>query len=114
FVAAASAAKFKYFTDQSCQIYNESYLTVTSAELKDLVIQSWPTTTAESYDSNLFLDKKKCPRNTDNNFKWWQVDNPWSSPGGAIAVVYYKETDTYNLCDLLAATLSNGYQGFCK
>lgn len=70
FAAAASAAKFKFFDDQSCQAYDKSYITVTSAQLKDLVIQSWPTTAASSWDSNLFLDKEKCPRPSDNTVKW--------------------------------------------
>jgi hypothetical protein len=34
--------------------------------------------------------------------------------GGAIAVVYYEDTDTYSLCHPLAAFQRDGYAGACK
>ncbi|PVH94285.1 hypothetical protein DM02DRAFT_539770 [Periconia macrospinosa] len=118
FAASASAAKFNFYADQSCQRYDETYVTVTAAQLQDLTVQGWPTTRDEPYAS-AFLgspeEKKRCPSNSDDTFKWWSVGNAWGpGNGGAIAVVYYKETDTYNFCQPLASALSNGYAGFCK
>ena len=123
FAASVSAAKFKFYADQTCQKYDETYVTVTAAQLQDLTVQGWPTTPDEP-NASAFLgspeDKKRCPSNSDNTFKWidvpqWSVGNAWGpGNGGAIAVVYYKETDTYNFCQPLASALSNGYVGFCK
>ncbi|ORY14000.1 hypothetical protein BCR34DRAFT_480072, partial [Clohesyomyces aquaticus] len=101
--------------------YDGTYVTVTSAQLQDLTVQEYPTT-PELSDASLFLlsaeDKKRCPSNSDNTYKWvlqWQVGSKYGpGAGGAIAVVYYKESDTYSFCHSLANAGSSGYQGFRK
>jgi hypothetical protein len=59
---------------------------------------------------------------TDSSFSTFQIQIPqWeqgsqfpAGNGGAVAVVYYKDTDTYSLCRYLAAAQQDGYAGMCR
>lgn len=71
--AAPAAAKFNFFTNQSCQRYDQTYVTVTAAQLQQLTAQNWATTpTLERASASLGgpEDKKRCPSNSDDTYKW--------------------------------------------
>jgi Na+-translocating ferredoxin:NAD+ oxidoreductase RnfG subunit len=46
--------------------------------------------------------------------QWPTSDEFGPNNGGAVAAVYYKDTDTYNLCRYLAAVQQDGYAGQCR
>jgi hypothetical protein len=73
FAASALAATFNGFSDTACQRYDGMYIPVTAAQLQDLVVQEWPTTEAVPEASRALTapdDKKKCPPNEDDTYKW--------------------------------------------
>ncbi|KAH7356075.1 hypothetical protein BKA66DRAFT_574821 [Pyrenochaeta sp. MPI-SDFR-AT-0127] len=121
-VATAHAATFKGFSNKACQRYDGTYVTVTAAQLKDLAVQGYPVADVVPQASSFFTPNIKaiCPSNSDDTYKWidvpqWQEGNVWGpGNGGAIAVVYYKQTDTYNLCIYAANAQTDGYGGSCK
>lgn len=123
FSASAVAATFNGFSDAACQRYDGTYIPVTAAQLQDLVVQEWATADAVPEASRFLTtpdDKKKCPSNEDDTYKWVQIPQ-WeqgsqfpAGNGGAVAVVYYKDTDTYSLCRYLAAAQQDGYAGMCR
>jgi hypothetical protein len=73
FSASALAATFNGFSDTACQRYDGTYIPVTAAQLQDLVVQEWATTGAVPEASRFLTtpdDKKKCPSNEDDTYKW--------------------------------------------
>ena len=73
FSASALAATFNGFSDTACQRYDGTYIPVTAAQLQDLVVQEWATTDAVPEASRFLTtpdDKKKCPSNEDDTYKW--------------------------------------------
>ncbi|KAI4950410.1 hypothetical protein J4E91_004292 [Alternaria rosae] len=123
FAASTLAKKFNGFSDTACQKYDGTYVAVTAAQLQDIVVQEWPTVAAIPEASRGLSspeDKTKCPSNEDDTYKWisvpqWQQGSQWpAGNGGAVAVVYYKDTDTYSLCRYLAAAQADGYKGACR
>ncbi|KAH8707145.1 hypothetical protein GQ44DRAFT_628960 [Phaeosphaeriaceae sp. PMI808] len=126
FAASALAVKFLNVVDTACQRYDGTYVPVTAAQFKDIILQEYPVATLIPEMSRSLHqspeDRKSCPSNSDDTYKWipvpqWHVGSPWSvdNSAGALAIVYYKETDTYNVCRYLAAAQSShGYAGFCK
>ncbi|ORY12448.1 hypothetical protein BCR34DRAFT_536993 [Clohesyomyces aquaticus] len=111
---------FRGFADWTCQRSDEKYVTVSAAQLQDLAVQQWATADHTPQASWFFNWKEKeiCPSNSDDTYAWldvpqWQEDSQHGGGGGKMAVVYYKETDTYALCIVLAAVVG-GYAGQCK
>ncbi|KAH8731100.1 hypothetical protein GQ44DRAFT_822678 [Phaeosphaeriaceae sp. PMI808] len=121
FAASALAATFIGFSDTACQRYDGTYATVTGAQLQDIAVNKYPTTNTVLEASRYFTrpgERETCPSNSDDTYKWvsvpqWQEGSLWSG-GGAIATVYYKETDTYRLCRHLANVQRDGYAGRCR
>lgn len=73
FAASTLAAKFNGFSDTACQKYDGTYVAVTAAQLQDIVVQEWPTVAAIPEASRGLSspeDKKKCPSNEDDTYKW--------------------------------------------
>ena len=73
FSASALAATFNGFSDTACQRYDGTYIPVTAAQLQDLVVQEWATTDAVPEASRFLTtpdDKKNCPSNEDDTYKW--------------------------------------------
>ncbi|KAI4681808.1 uncharacterized protein J4E84_007404 [Alternaria hordeiaustralica] len=124
FLAASTmAAKFNGFSNIACQQYDGTYIPLTATQLQDIVVKNWATTQEIPEASRSFTapdDRKLCPSNSDDTYKWvsipqWGQGSKWpAGNGGALAVVYYKETDTYNVCRYLAAAQADGYKGACK
>jgi hypothetical protein len=73
FAASALAAKFNAFSDIACQQYDGTYIPVTGAQLQDIVLQEWPTvktTPGASRGLITAADRKNCPPNEDDTYKW--------------------------------------------
>ena len=72
--STATATTFNNFRDISCQVWNQSYVEVTKAALEKVVQNGYATARfTESNASGYFFtpeERKKCPPNSDNNFKW--------------------------------------------
>ncbi|PVH94698.1 hypothetical protein DM02DRAFT_572478 [Periconia macrospinosa] len=120
--ASVSAATFKNFVDKSCQKWNGDYVPITAAQQEEIVAQRFPSEPSTPEASYFFDPETKiiCPSNSDDTYKWvvippWQeAPEGFSGGGGAIAVVYYNETDTYSACLYLASLQATGYAGFCN
>jgi hypothetical protein len=142
FAASTLAAKWEGFSDISCQRYSGDYKLVTVAEQQKIILDAWAGTSSIPETSRAFSPRGSCPSNSDDTYKWvscrsvtifsssftakrpfvqisvpqWRdVPTRFGSPqGGSIAVVYFKETDTYHNCGYLSSVQPNGYKGNCK
>ncbi|RMZ69226.1 hypothetical protein GMOD_00003167 [Pyrenophora seminiperda CCB06] len=122
--ATVTATTFNNFRDLTCQVWNGSYVTVTKTDLEQVVKNGYASASPliPNASSLFFTDaeKKKCPSNSEDTYKWvnvpqWYAGYPKGpGEGAAVAVVYYKETDTYNLCRNMGNVQPNGYAGLCK
>jgi hypothetical protein len=73
FAASALAATFNGFSDSACQRYDGTSIPVAAAQLQDLVVQEWSTKSLVPEGSRFLTtpdDKKKCPPNEDDSYKW--------------------------------------------
>lgn len=71
--STATATTFNNFRDLSCQVWNKTYVSVSKTDLENLVKDKYATTPTFSQSSRLFFtdaEKKKCPPNSDDTYKW--------------------------------------------
>ncbi|XP_014555977.1 hypothetical protein COCVIDRAFT_101025 [Bipolaris victoriae FI3] len=121
FAASTLAVKFENFVDTACQRYSGDYRLITVADQEKVVLDTWAKTVTGQETSRAFSPKGSCPSNADDTHKWISMPQ-WNdeetrfgrTAGGAIAVVYFNETDTYHACRYLASVQPNGYAGFCR
>lgn len=73
FAASATAAKFNNFADTECQKYGGEYVKVTAGELQKIAQETYassPTIGEASRFLSTADDKRKCPSNSDDTYKW--------------------------------------------
>ncbi|CAA9958046.1 hypothetical protein CFE70_001600 [Pyrenophora teres f. teres 0-1] len=124
FAASASATTFVGFVDNACQRADGRMIDLSAKELQDIIVKGFPSGTVDTEAHRAWTtpdDRRRCPRNADDTSRWvdipqWRAGDPSGkpAPGGAVAVTYYKGTDTYSVCSYLPAAQGNGYPGSCN
>ncbi|KAH4102145.1 hypothetical protein HBH46_130540 [Parastagonospora nodorum] len=121
FASSALAANFVGFSSAACQKGDGAYVQLSASQIQDYVVKNYPGSELIPTASLSFPNDKSCPSNTEDTYKYvsippWQGDysGPGKGAGGSVAVVYYKETDTYRACRYIAYAQRNGYRGDCK
>jgi hypothetical protein len=73
FAASTLAAKFNGFSDIACQQYDGTYIPMKATQLQEIVVKDWAATQEYPEASRSFTapdDKKNCPSNSDDTYKW--------------------------------------------
>ncbi|CAA9962609.1 hypothetical protein CFE70_006040 [Pyrenophora teres f. teres 0-1] len=125
FAALAASVTFNGVRDTACQRWDGSYAPVSTAQLEKYILEGYPSAKLQGDSDRQWsgIQKSKiCPPNSDNQYAWIRIPE-WTEgapekvaqQSGSLAVIYYKETDTYNVCTYLASIQHNiPYAGFCK
>ncbi|PZD01952.1 hypothetical protein A1F95_02060 [Pyrenophora tritici-repentis] len=104
--AAALAATFNGVRDTACQRYDSNYATVSAAQLEKHILAGYPSAKKQADSGRTWAGPRLalCPSNSDDTYAWipvseWSEGAPknYADQSGMVAVVYYKETDTYNV-----------------
>jgi hypothetical protein len=74
FATSALATTFIGFGDTACQAYNGSYVSVTKAELENIVKTRYEAQVPLIPEASRFFtnpgENKTCPSNSDDTYKW--------------------------------------------